>query len=102
MRRLGDNAMNALYSYTMLVAALAVLCALFECLIPQGKLKQVVLLAVGLLFLIGIVTPLAELLGGKDLNAFPSTPIAAPVLPQTAPPTHEELLRGYLEDSLAE
>lgn len=93
--------MKILYDYTMLVAALAVLYALFECLIPQGKLKQIVLLAVGLLFLIGIVTPLVELLetGG---NTFPYTGQTVPAPSQTATPTHEELLQKYFEESISE
>lgn len=88
--------MEAFYSYTMLIASLAILCALFECLIPQGRLKNVVLFAIGLLFLTGIVRPLVELVNGSapDLS-FPAE-IEMPA-PTYGDSSYEELLRGYYD-----
>lgn len=59
--------MNSFYSYIMLVAALAIFCALLEGVMPEGKLKATVLFAIGLLFLIGILSPLFELLHSSQI-----------------------------------
>lgn len=59
--------MNSFYSYIMLVAALAIFCALLEGVIPEGKLKSTVLFVIGLLFLIGILSPLFELLNSAQI-----------------------------------
>lgn len=92
--------MNAIYEYTILIAALAILCALFEFLIPQGRLKQAVRLAIGLLFLIGIATPLTQLLRTGRMNLPALTwEEQAPALEQ---PGYDELLRGYYERILEE
>ncbi|MDR1620342.1 MAG: stage III sporulation protein AF [Clostridiales bacterium] len=88
--------MDTVYSYTLLIAALAVLCALFECLIPQGKTKSVVLFVMGLLFLLGIVTPLVAL--SKESAAFELPADKTTESANGAPPSHEEILRGYYEE----
>jgi|GEM_PF-6763491 len=87
---------QALYRLTMLIAGMAVITTLFEALIPQGRLRNTVLFAVGLVFLLAVAEPLLGLFSAEPLSLPASAPIeAAPA----ETPTHEELLRGYYEQA---
>ncbi len=89
--------MRELYAYTVQVAALAVLCALFECLIPQGNLKKVVLFALGLLFLIGISAPLLTKMTEMPLDlSWPNTSAASESFDGEAK-SHTDLLQEYYD-----
>ena len=87
---------QALYRLTMLIAGMAVVSTLFEAIIPRGKLRNTVLLAVGLVFLLAVAEPLLSLFrsGAFDLPVSAQTNIET-----TQAPTHEELLRGYYEQA---
>ena len=90
--------LSSLYSVTMFTAAMAVLCALMETMIPQGKLKSTVLLALGIVFLLAIASPLAGLLQEPPALAAGAMQDASGLEQQT---TYEDLLRGYYEISVA-
>lgn len=92
--------LDSLYSVTMLTAAMAVLCALLECMIPQGKLKSTVLLAIGVIFLLSIAAPIAGLLQEDLPSVAVDTQTDSNM--QAELPTHEELLRSYYEESAAD
>ena len=91
--------LSSLYSVTMFTAAMAVLCALVETMIPQGKLKSTVLLAIGVVFLLALAAPIESLVRTQAPGwETEGTQIAQ----QTQPPaTYEGLLRGYYEQSAA-
>lgn len=85
---------QALYRLTMVIAGMAVIATLFETLIPRGKLRNTVLLAVGIVFLLAVAEPLVSLLRGGSFEL----PVSAPAsIAATHAPTHEDLLRGYYE-----
>ncbi len=90
--------LSSLYSVTMVTAAMAVLCALMETMIPQGKLKSTVLLALGIVFLLALASPLAGLLQEPPTLAAGAMQDASALEQQT---TYEDLLRGYYEISVA-
>jgi ammonia channel protein AmtB len=91
--------LSSLYSVTMVTAAMAVLCALMETMIPQGKLKSTVLLALGIVFLLALASPLAGLLQEPPTLAAGAMQDTFALEQQT---THyEDLLRGYYEISVA-
>lgn len=87
---------QALYRLTMLIAGMAVIATLFETLIPRGKLRNTVLLALGIVFLLAVAEPLVSLLRGASFDL----PVSAqPGIAATQAPTHEDLLRGYYEQA---
>lgn len=90
--------LSSLYSVTMFTAAMAVLCALMETMIPQGKLKSTVLLALGIVFLLALASPLAGLLQEPPTLATGAMQDASGLEQQT---TYEDLLRSYYEISVA-
>lgn len=90
--------LSSLYSVTMFTAAMAVLCALMETMIPQGKLKSTVLLALGIVFLLALASPLAGLLQEPPTLAASAMQDASGLEQQT---TYEDLLRNYYEISVA-
>lgn len=91
--------MSSLYSVTMFTAAMAVLCALMETMIPQGKLKSTVLLALGIVFLLALASPLAGLLQEPPVLSAGAVQNSTDWRQQT---TYEDLLRGYYEISVAD
>ena len=96
--------MDALYSVAMLIAAMAVLCALLEGLLPEGKLKKIVLFAIGLIFLIAVASSVIGILQNGS-SPFQDVQLQGDTIDSQGIGTarsHEELLRGYYDDILLE
>ena len=91
--------LSSLYSVTMFTAAMAVLCALLETMIPQGRLKSTVLLAIGIVFLLALAAPISDLIRQEPVSL--ETGIKQDVQGTKQSPTYEGLLKGYYEDSVA-
>ncbi len=51
-------------SWVMTVAAMGVLSALLEALLPEGPLRKTALVTIGLVTLVAIASPLSSLLSG--------------------------------------
>lgn len=90
--------LSSLYSVTMFTAAMAVLCALMETMIPQGKLKSTVLLALGIIFLLALASPLAGLLQEPPTLAASAVQNNSSIDQDT---TYDDLVRSYYEISVA-
>lgn len=81
--------MQSLYSMAITLATMAVISALLEFLMPSGPLKKTVVLAIGMVFVLIIATPIIKLMQGEvsiDAIQWNQQP-----LQETT--THEELLR---------
>lgn len=50
--------------WVMTIAAMGVLSALLEALLPEGPLRKTALVAIGLVMLIAIASPLVKLISG--------------------------------------
>lgn len=93
--------LNEFYFATKMVAAMAVLCVLLEALIPKGKLKNTVLLAVGVIFLLSIAQSLAQLVN-LEIPASSMQADQSPGFNMERMPTHNELLERYFEQASAQ
>ncbi len=91
--------LNELYSTTKMVASMAVLCVLLEALIPQGKLKNSVLLAVGIIFLLSIAQSLTQLVNMDIPTALMQEDPSPYGFAGEKPPTHNELIEHYFEQA---
>ncbi len=82
--------MEALYEITHTIAAMAVVCTLAEFILPKGKLHSSVTLAVGLLFVLAIATPIVSLFTDLEAADISSYIEQAPMIEHQQ--THEDYL----------
>jgi len=80
--------MQELYRITMMVAAMAVVCALLEFCMTEGPLKKSVILAIGMVFVLIIAGPIINLCKGEVNFELP----VQQTMPFEQNITHQQLL----------
>ena len=88
--------MEVIYRATLTVAAMAVLTALLEFLLPQSKLKPCVSIAIGIIFVLSIAAPVVSLCAGRtiapDFSALPFDK-----QPEQEAPSYQAFMEGLYE-----